>query len=424
MTKSATQTIRFPHRRSVGTLYVAPLDQPEEWELLTQVRGLIVSPENQPIKWEWLEEARGNVTFPADHKIKLKLTTKGTMLSALDGIEPTALHALDLGHSEVTDSNLNHVSRLTGLRVLELNSTNIGDEGLEHLKELVNLQSLGLSHSQITTKGLSNLSGLAKLREIWMSGTDVEDSGLASLHDLSLLVQLGLSGTKVTDNGLLELAKLQKLLRVYLFNTKVTHNGTQSFRQLLPKCRVKWHPTKTHAQDLHEHENEFDPEILEPLCGIAESAAVMDERFFWKIIDSMDWEKAGDDSVVIQPAVDALAQLSVEDICAFAEILAEKLYLLDGEPYAKEIGNDAFAGQKGDFAQNWFLYVRCCAVANGKEIFEQILADPKEMPKDIEFQALLSIAPKAYKKKTGQRFHYATRLSYETFSNKEAWVRS
>jgi len=422
LTKSATQTIRFPHRRSVGTLYVAPLDQPEEWELLTQVRGLIVSPENQPIKWEWLEEARGNVTFPADHKIKLKLTTKGTMLSALDGIEPDALHALDLGHSEVSDNNLFHVSRLTGLRVLELNSTNIGDQGLEHLKALANLQSLGLSHSHITSKGLSNLSGLEKLREIWMSGTDVEDSGLASLHTLSLLVQLGLSGTKVTDNGLLELAKLVKLLRVYLFNSKVTHNGTQAFRQLLPKCRVKWHPTKTHEQDLHE--NEFDAERLEPLISLVETAAVMDERFFWKIIESIDWEKAGDDAVVIQPAVDALAQLSVEDICAFAEILAEKLYMLDGEAYAKEIGSDAFAGQKGDFAQNWFLYVRCCAVANGKETFDQILADPKEMPKDIEFQALLSIAPKAYKKKTGQRFNYSTRLSYETFSNKEAWVSS
>ena len=25
--------LRFPHRRSVGTLFVAPLSQPEEWEL-------------------------------------------------------------------------------------------------------------------------------------------------------------------------------------------------------------------------------------------------------------------------------------------------------------------------------------------------------------------------------------------------------
>ncbi len=37
--------IRFPHRRSIGTLFVAPESQPEEWELLTVVRGLVVSPE-------------------------------------------------------------------------------------------------------------------------------------------------------------------------------------------------------------------------------------------------------------------------------------------------------------------------------------------------------------------------------------------
>jgi hypothetical protein len=44
------------------------------------------------------------------------------------------------------------------------------------------------------------------------------------------------------------------------------------------------------------------------------------------------------------------------------------------------------------------------------------------MPKDLEFEYLLSIAPKAYKKKTGEDFEYITGCSYETFSNKDGWI--
>ncbi|HEY9733711.1 MAG TPA: hypothetical protein V6C89_17480, partial [Drouetiella sp.] len=58
------KTVKFPHRRSIGSLFVADESQPEEWQLLSQVRGLIVTPENQPIKLEWLEEARANVVVP------------------------------------------------------------------------------------------------------------------------------------------------------------------------------------------------------------------------------------------------------------------------------------------------------------------------------------------------------------------------
>ena len=59
------KTVKFPHRRSIGSLYVAEESQPEEWQLLSQVRGLIVAPENQPIKWGWLEESGQRLGRPA-----------------------------------------------------------------------------------------------------------------------------------------------------------------------------------------------------------------------------------------------------------------------------------------------------------------------------------------------------------------------
>jgi hypothetical protein len=421
------KTIRFPHRRSIGTLFVAPKDQPEEWELLTKVRGLVVSPENQPIKWEWLEEARGNVAVPTDAKIKLKISSTATSLSALDDVQEDDLHALDLSHSHVTDIGLLHLSHLKGLKVLELTSTSIGDNGLSAISALENLQSLGLSHSMVTTSGLVHVKNLLQLREIWLSSNNVDDDALDYFKDMNILVQLGLSGTKVTDAGLNKLAHLKKLLRLYLFNTKVSHNGTQALRLLLPELRIKWHPPKTHTQDADECETP-SAGTPESKPGLDKSAAIIldadnfGEEQFWRIIDLLDWNQSGNDAQVIEPAVEALAQAPLESIDMFSEILAEKLYAIDGKDHASEIGSQSFNGVKGSFSKNWFLYVRCCAVANGKEFYDEVMQDAKEMPKDMEFQALLAIAPKAFKRKTGQKYDYETKYNYETFSNRPAWA--
>ena len=422
----AQRTIKFPHRRSIGTLYVAPKEQPEEWELLSQVRGLIIAPENQPINWQWLEEARGTVQIPAGTKVKLKITTRGASFAALEALDSDDLHALDLSHCQITDASLVHLSKFSGLKVLELTSTNIGDDGLEAIGGLLGLESLGLSHSRITTRGLNNLKQLKLLREIWLSGTAVDDLGLKCFEKLNLLVQLGLSSTRITDAGLDYLAHLKNLLRVYLFNTRVSHNGSQSLKRLLPACKVKWHPPKIHTQDAHDAGYDVpakmtgqDDSLNLQMCTATPSP--ISENQFWKIIESLDWSKTGDDIKVIEPAVKTIAKMSIEEICGFAQMLAEKLYALDGESYACHIGSDAYNGVKGDFSKNWFLYVRCCVVANGKEFYERVLASPQEMPKDMEFQALLGIPSKAFKRKTGQRFTYSTKYNYETFSNKQLW---
>jgi hypothetical protein len=43
------------------------------------------------------------------------------------------------------------------------------------------------------------------------------------------------------------------------------------------------------------------------------------------------------------------------------------------------------------------------------------------MAKDCEFEALLGVAPNAYKRKTGRNFDYETSCSFESFSNIEGW---
>jgi hypothetical protein len=433
----ANKILRFPHRRSAGTLFVAPLSQPEEWELLSQVRGLIVNPDNHPIKWEWLEEARGRVQIPAQSKVKLKIASKGSGgLSALESLAPDDLHTLDLSRSDISDASLVNVKHLSELKVLELTATTISDEGLGHLSELVNLQGLGLSHCQITGKGLLSLRNLRDLRELWLSGADLTDGDLPNLMAFTDVVQLGLSGTKLTDAGINHLAELKKLTRIYLFNTPVTLEGMQKLRQLAPGCRVKW---KAHSAESEAERNDslnYD----RMLDGLPEEVAAklrlpldipdfapdtaydsMTEERFWTLIQLLDWGRQGDDDAVIEPVIRRLSAFPAREICRFADILAAKLFQLDQEKYAKHIGKDAFSGKDKYFSKSYFLGARCCVIANGKEYFEEVLENPPEMPKDLEFEGLLKIPARAYELKTGKKYAYSAAKSYETFSNREGW---
>lgn len=150
------------------------------------------------------------------------------------------------------------------------------------------------------------------------------------------------------------------------------------------------------------------------------STMTMSDDVFWRLLRQLNWKKLGDDEAVIEPAVAALAQMDVADIEQFENILAAKLYALDTEGHAREIGEEAFAPGK-HFSVDWFLYERCAVVANGREFYESVLANPVEMPKDMEFEAILSVVPSAYERKTGKEFDHVTPLSYETFSNAAGW---
>jgi len=45
------------------------------------------------------------------------------------------------------------------------------------------------------------------------------------------------------------------------------------------------------------------------------------------------------------------------------------------------------------------------------------------MPKDVTFELILSIAAKAYQRKTKKEFLYNLSHNYETYSNKEGWKK-
>ncbi len=145
------------------------------------------------------------------------------------------------------------------------------------------------------------------------------------------------------------------------------------------------------------------------------------EDRFWELIDSLDWTKVGNDENVVAPLVKVLSELKIEDIQAFQEILAEKLFLLDGQAYAESIGEFSYSSKNSFFSVDNFLYVRCCVVANGKQFYEEVLSNPKKMPKNIDFEPLLYVCQEACEKKNISSELFPTLFDIETFSNINAW---
>jgi len=152
---------------------------------------------------------------------------------------------------------------------------------------------------------------------------------------------------------------------------------------------------------------------------------MMNEKAFWQIIDSLNWQKDKDDDIVA-PVVTALSHLPDEDIFQFDDLLAEKLYALDGERFARHIGEGSYTDSEDDggyFSVDNFLYARCCVVASGQEFYEAVLHNPVEMPKDATFESLLYLPQEAWTMKHGEDSQYPHfhEVWYETFSNPEGW---
>jgi hypothetical protein len=70
---------------------------------------------------------------------------------------------------------------------------------------------------------------------------------------------------------------------------------------------------------------------------------VLTEQRFWEIIQLFDWRDSEDNMQVLAPAIEALAASPVHHIYLFSDILASKLFTLDGRRFAEQIGDDAYS---------------------------------------------------------------------------------
>jgi hypothetical protein len=175
--------------------------------------------------------------------------------------------------------------------------------------------------------------------------------------------------------------------------------------------------SNTIVQDLKEKYPEAEIRIdLHP----NPKQTALSEAHFWTIIDKLNWENEENNDAVVEPAIAYLASQPVRHIFDFADLLSEKLFALDTRTFAQNIGEDAWIPNRY-FSVDNFLYARCCVVANGKNVFQEILNNPLLMPKDKTFEDILYIASIAFTRKMSKKYNYSPTFPIETYSNKEGW---
>lgn len=112
----------------------------------------------------------------------------------------------------------------------------------------------------------------------------------------------------------------------------------------------------------------------------------------------------------------ALSGKREEDIVAFEEALAQKLYAIDGEVYFKNAGD---LGSSDDGV----LYVRLYVVAKGRDFYEAVRSHPEKVPKR-RCEDLLGAHKYAWASLTGRpvsAWPYFPSVSYESASNGKLW---
>jgi len=147
----------------------------------------------------------------------------------------------------------------------------------------------------------------------------------------------------------------------------------------------------------------------------------MNESEFWLLISDIDVPAldAGDEDTAMEKITSKLSQMSVSSIGDFQKFVSGYLYKLDGRAWCNE------AGQSMN-SDDGYLYARCYVVASGKEHYERVLSDPREMPKSLDYwaESLLFVATNAWSVATGrdeEEFDLFSSISYETGSNDAQW---
>ena len=207
-------------------LYVV-LPYQREWQIAAKVVVLGGKVHVESDGGDWISQLfQGRFPFVdgiADIQFHNSEAVSSSLLSELGTLH--RLESLDLGWTQITDVELEHLKGLTKLKQLFLYDTQITDAGLERLKGLTSLEVLYLNDTLISNSGLENLSGMTKLRQLMLGDTQVTDSGLEFLKGLPGLRFLELDNTKVTDAGIEHLKKITALHRLRLGKTQVTDAG-------------------------------------------------------------------------------------------------------------------------------------------------------------------------------------------------------
>jgi hypothetical protein len=149
------------------------------------------------------------------------------------------LEAVLLGHSNITDDGVKHLSQLPNLEEVSMGNTKgITDAAIPYISKLPKLTNLKLGSTNITDEGLRALSPISKLDILELPSVKVTSNGVELLKNIPSLVVLTLDWTDVDDRALDHLGQLPNLQVLQLTRTRVTSEAVQRFREAHPQCKV------------------------------------------------------------------------------------------------------------------------------------------------------------------------------------------
>lgn len=109
----------------------------------------------------------------------------------------------------------------------------LGGPLLQALAQTDHVENLDLSYTQVKDSDLAYLGKLTRLRKLHLSGCQITDAGVALLAEHCWrLTGLSLDNTPITDRALKELAKLRFLETIDLHHTNITDEGILALRGL------------------------------------------------------------------------------------------------------------------------------------------------------------------------------------------------
>lgn len=118
------------------------------------------------------------------------------LLAKLTVLEDQLVY-LDLSHANVTDGDMQKLSKLKNLLRINLRGTAITDKGLAFFKEHENLKYMNLVDTKVSAKGVEQLKNLKTIQSIYLYGTNLSEGDKKDLQQLFGQTYLDFGGYRV-----------------------------------------------------------------------------------------------------------------------------------------------------------------------------------------------------------------------------------
>jgi internalin A len=204
---------------------------------------------------EWITDQ--GMTAIAGWKQLKRLNVRGTRISDITlqlVSRITALEALDIAQTPVTDNGLDYLITLVNLKELAMGGGRRASTAFSVLKMLPTLTHLDLSGARptppdmpgratsgpgIPEESLRAMTELKDLRVLKLGHSNITGAGLRILSSLDKVERLGLEGCRrVGDDAVPELAGWKSLKYLDLQETQVTAQGLETLRKAKPDLTV------------------------------------------------------------------------------------------------------------------------------------------------------------------------------------------